>query len=215
MATLGEVVAKIREDIDRGSGYDDRIKRAIADAIHSYRAKRVGFNIKRAKATILSGMEYVSLPTDWIEADLMQIKDGRRREELDEVSYDWIEDQSGPTDERAEPYKFALQNRTLRLYPIPERTYTLVFSYQFELKDISRSSSDVRTNAWLNEGEEVIRTKAMADLMVNYVGGAEMVQLGTMKKMEAEGPDGDGGMIGKLESQAAREQSSGKIKPFL
>lgn len=214
MATIGEVVAKIREDVNRGSDFDDRIKRAIADAIFSYRAKRVGFNIKRARATLLSGMEYVSLPTDWIEADFMQLKDGTRREELDEVTYDWIEDERGPTDERAEPYKYALQNRTLRLYPIPDRTYTLMFSYQFEFKNISRSSSDNTSSPWLTEGEECIRTKATADVY-KYIGGQEALQLSALHKMEAEGPDGDGGLIAKLEAQAAREQSSGKIKGYL
>lgn len=214
MSNLGTMVAKIREDINRGSSYDDRIKRAIADAIHYFRAKRVGFNIKRAYATVTSGMEYVSLPTDWIEADFLQLNDGPRREPLSEVTYDWIEDRAEPTDERAEPYKYALQNRTLRLYPIPDRTYTLMFSYQFEWKNISRSSSDAETNPWLTEGEECIRTFAMADLYVNFMDGPENIQKGRMLRGDAEGEDGDGGMIGKLESQAAREQSSGRIKPF-
>jgi len=210
MSTLGQVVAKIREDINRGSDADARIKRAVAEAIHFYRNRRVGFNIKRAYAAVSSGNEYVSLPTDWIEADFMQLTDGTRREVLDEVTYDWIEDRLGPTDERGEPYKYAIQNRTLRLYPIPDRTYTLMFSFQFELKDVSESASDGVTNAWLNEGEQLIRRRAMADMYVHYIGGQEAVAMGQLLYHECSDQ-----LLPALEMQAAREQSSGRTKPFI
>lgn len=217
MATLGELTNEILEDIYRGSDYAPRVKRAIETAIKSYRSKRVGFNIKRAKATITSGMEYVKLPLDWIEADFMQLKDGSERSPLDEVTYDRIEDEMGDTADRDEPYWYAVQNRQLRLYPIPDRTYTLVFSYQFEWKNVSKGADDNTTNPWLDEGLELIRCKAMADLYVNYLGGAENVQLGRDKQIEAEGtdPEVDGGILGRLIAQAAREQSSGRIKPFM
>ncbi len=210
MSTFGQMVANIREDLDRGSSYDPRIKRAIADAIHFYRNRRVGFNIKRAYATVTSGREYVSLPTDWIEADFLQLQDGTRREPLDEVTYDWIEDRLGPTDERAEPYKFAIQNRTLRLYPIPDRTYTLMFSFQYELKDVSVSASDNATNAWLTEGKQLIRTHAKSELYVHYIGGAEAVAMGQLLRNECSDH-----LLPALETQAAREQSSGRTKPFI
>lgn len=210
MSTFGQVVANIREDLDRGANYDPRIKRAIADAIYFYRNRRVGFNIKRAYAAVGSGAEYVSLPTDWIEADFMQLVDGTRRETLDEVTYDWIEDRLGPTDQRGEPYKYAIQNRTLRLYPIPERTYTLMFSFQYELKDVSVSASDEATNAWLTEGEQLIRTHAKAELYVHYLGGAEAVAMGQLLRNECSDH-----LLPALEMQAAREQSSGRTKPFI
>lgn len=210
MSTFGQMVANIREDLNRGSEADARIKRAIGDAIYSYRAKRVGFNIKRAYAVVTSDNEYVSLPTDWIEADFLQLQDGKRREKLDEVTYDWIEDQGVDTDHRGEPYKYAIQNRTLRLYPIPDRSYTLMFSFQFELKDVSVSSSDNATNAWLTEGELLIRKHAMAEMYVNYIGGAEAVAMGQLLQDECSRT-----YLPALEAQAAREQSSGRTKPFI
>jgi hypothetical protein len=210
LATFGEVVAKIREDLNRGSDADSRIKRAIADAIYFYRAKRVGFNIKRAYAVVTSGNEYVSLPTDWIEADFLQLQDGTRREKLEEVTYDWIEDQHVDENERGEPYKYAIQHRTLRLYPSPDRSYTLMFSFHYELKDVSVSASDGATNAWLTEGEQLIRKHAMAEMYVNYIGGAEAVAMGQLLYDECSKT-----YLPALESQAAREQSSGRVKPFL
>lgn len=210
MANLGQTIEKIREDIDRGSAYDDRIRRAIAEAIHFYRSKRLGWNIKRAYATLTSGNEYVSLPSDWVEADFLQLDLATRREGLDPVTYDWIEDQKGSTDARGEPYKFAIQHRTLRLYPIPDQTYTLMLSYHYELKNVSRSASDGETNAWLDEGEELIRKHAMSDLYVLYFKDPESVSHGKMLRAECSDE-----ILPVLESQAAREQSSGKIKPWM
>lgn len=210
MATLGEVTARIREDIDRGSDYDPRIRRAIAEAIRFYRSKRLGFNIKRAYATLTSGNEYVSLPTDWVEADFLQLQDNTRREPMDEVTYDWIEDQRGDTEERGEPYKYAIQHRTLRLYPIPDRTYTLMLSFQYELKDVSISASDGATNAWLDEAEELIRKHAMGELYVLYIDGPESIAKGQLLRRECATE-----ILPVLEAQAAREQSSGRIKAWI
>lgn len=210
MATLGEVVARIREDINRGSDYDARIKRAVAEAIRFYRSRRLGFNIKRAYAVLTSGNEYVRLPSDWIEADFLQLNDDTRREPMDEVTYDWIEDRHGPTDERGEPYKYAIQHRTLRLYPIPDRTYTLMLSFQYELKDVSVSASDLATNAWLDEGEELVRKHAMSELYVLYIDGPESIGKGQLLRRECSDE-----ILPVLEAQAAREQSSGRIKAWI
>lgn len=210
MATLGEVVTRIREDIDRGTSYDARIKRAVVEAIRFYRSKRLGWNIKRAYATVTSGNEYVSLPTDWIEADLLRLDKDGERDLLEEVTYDWIDEQQVDDDERGRPYKWAVQHRTLRLHPTPDQTYTLMFSFQYELKDVSISSSDGATNAWLDEGEELIRKHAMSELYVLYIDGPESIAKGQMLRRECSDE-----ILPVLEAQAAREQSAGKIKPFI
>jgi len=204
------MVRRIREDIDRGSNYDARIKRAIESAIKFYKARRFGFNVKRAYAVLTSGNEYLSLPTDWIEADFLQLQRDNDRYPMQEVTYDWIEDQYGPTDERGQPYAYAIQHRTLRLYPIPDRTYTLMLSFQYELKEVSQSASNGVTNAWMTEGEELIRKHAMADCLILYVDGAEAIAKGQMLKRECSDE-----IAVALESQAAREQSSGRIKAFM
>lgn len=209
MSNLGEMVRRIREDLDRGNDFDVRIKRAIETAIKFYKNRRFGWNIKRAYAVLTSGNEYVSLPTDWVEADFLQLNRDTSRYPMQEVTYDWIEDQYGPTDERGQPYAYAIQHRSLRLYPIPDRTYTLMLSFQFEMKDVSASASDAATNAWLTEGEELTRKHAMSDLYVLYIDGAESIAKGQLLRRECSDE-----IAVALESQAAREQSSGRIKAW-
>jgi len=209
LSTLGQMVARIRGDMDRGTDFDDRIKQAIVDAIRYYRTSRLGFNLKRAYATLTSGNEYVNLPLDWIEADLLRLDEDTRRDVLKEVTYDWIDEQNQYALDRGRPRRYAIQHRTLRFYPVPDRTYTLMFSFQYDLQNVSASSTDTDTNAWLEDAEELIRKHAMSDLYVLYVDGPESIAKGRLLRHECEEE-----LLPKLEAAAAREQSSGKIKPW-
>lgn len=208
--SLGTMVRRIREDLDRGNDYDARIKQAIVDAISFYKSRRLGFNIKRARALLTSGNEQVSLPTDWIEADFLRIEDSGFREPMEEVTYDWMEHNYLNDDIRGRPKYYAIQHRELRLAPIPDRSYTLVLSYQYDLQNVSISASDGETNAWLTEAEELIRKHAMADLYVTYIGGPEAIALGNLLRRECSDE-----ILPVLESRAAREQSSGRIKAWI
>lgn len=210
MSNLGRMVARIREDLNRGADFDARIKQSIVDAIRFYRTKRLGFNIKRARALLTSGNELVSLPLDWIEADYLRLEDDGSREPLEEVTYDWMEDEGRNDDIRGRPRKYAIQHRELRLYPIPDRSYTLVLSFQYDLQNVSLSASDGETNAWMTEAEELIRKRAMGELYVLYVDGPESIAKGNLLKHEAEEE-----VLPLLEAQAAREQSSGQIRAYL
>jgi hypothetical protein len=203
------MVSRIRGDLNRGSNYDTRIKQAIVDAISFYKNKRLGFNIKRARAVLTSGNETVSLPTDWIEADYLRLEKDGDRDPMDEVTYDWMEEEQRDDDTRGRPKKFAVQHRELRVFPIPDKSYTLVLSFHYELRDVSLSATDGATNGWTNEAEQLIRTHAMADLLVRYIDGPESIAKGQLLKAEAAD------LLSMLEAAAAREQSSGKIKAWL
>jgi hypothetical protein len=207
---FGTMVRRIREDIDRGSSYDSRIKQAICDAIVNYQTCRLGFNTKRARALITSGMEMLSLPTDWVEADYLRLEDDGQRIPFDEVTYDWIEDRKENDTDRGMPEKYAIQHREMRLWPIPDHSYTLVFSFQYEIRNVSISASDAATNAWLTEAELLIRSWAMGDVLLSHVGGREAIDKGLMFQAKA-----DKEYLPKLEARAAREQSSGKVRKHM
>ncbi len=209
MTTFATMVSRIRTDLNRGSSHDARIKSAIANAIDRFRSTRFGFNQKSSQTVLFSDMEIIALPTDWIEVDHLRLELANDRQPLMEVSYDWIEDrQRGePTD--GEPRKFAIQNRQMRFYPIPDKSYTLVMSFHYDLSGISVSASDAASNAWMVEGEELIRKQAMGDLYVSYIGG-ETIPLGAALLGEVETK-----ILPTMESRAAREQTAGRVRPFL
>jgi hypothetical protein len=216
MSDFGTMVRRIRTDINRGAAFDNRIKEAVCDAIVYYKNRRLGFNIKRARAVLTSGNETVSLPTDWLEADFLRLEHNGERDPLSEVTYDWMEETLRSETDRSRPRKFAVQHRELRVYPIPDRSYTLVLSFQYELKNVSVSASDGVTNGWMVDAEQLIRKKAQADVLANYIGGPENFQIAARLYNPEDDYLGECGQILRvLEAAAAREQSSGKIKAWL
>ena len=209
MSTLGEMVRRIRVDLNRGSAHDTRIKEAIVEAIARYRSKRLGFNQKRSMTVLTSDVEFIALPSDWIEVDHLRLESGTDREPLREVSYDWIEDKQRGTPHSGEPREFAIHNRQLRFYPRPESSYTLVMSFHCDLTGVSISAADSASNAWMTEGEELIRMHAMSELLVTYIGGSA-TQQGLLLRQDVSD-----NVLPSLEMRAAREQTSGQIRPFM
>lgn len=208
MSDLGTMIARIRGDLDRGTDYDTRIRGAIADAIRRYQANRFGFNTKRATQSVGTASEYVALPTDWIELDHLRLEDDGDRSSLEEVTYDWIEDEGHSFNAR--PECFAIQTRELRLYPIPDKSYSLVVTYHCSFPEVSASASDLATNSWMTEGEELIRKRAMGDVLVLYIDGEESTAKGLILRQECETE-----LVPALERQASREQSAGRIRAWL
>jgi hypothetical protein len=206
---LQTMVRRIRTDINRGSAHDTRIKEAIVDAIKRFRGKRLGFNQKISETVLISDQEVVALPVDWMEADFLRLEVDQDRYPLREVAYDTIEEKQRGLPTTGMPRDYAIQHRQLRFYPIPDQSYTLVFSFQFDLPEVSVSASDAATNAWMDEGEELIRKQATGDLFVSYIGG-DKKQDGALLLSEVENA-----ILPSLETRAAREQSSGSIRAFL
>lgn len=207
---FGSMVRRIRTDLNRGTRHDTRIKEAIVDAIRFYRTRRFGFNQKRQTTTINPNDEYLALPTGWLEVDTMLLEDGVTREPLRERGFSWLDDQYRGLNETGRPMYFALQNRQLRFAPVPDTSYSLVMSFLFQLPEVSVSASDAATNAWMVEGEELIRKHALADLKVLYLGTAEEVEKGMALRQECSDI-----IAPALEAQAARESTAGRIRSFL
>lgn len=206
MSTLGTMVGRIRTDLNRGADHDDRIKLAIEDAIKFYRARRLGFNMKRATSSTTAGQEYYGLPADFLEVDSLRLLEtSNYYERLTEVTFAWIDDHNNYQDFRTTPEKFAIQNRELRLYPIPDDGYTIQMSYMYDLTNVSASASDGATNAWLTEGEQLIRQHATADLLENYIGGQESLLQAQVHQQRASQA------LRELKRRAEREQTTGRI----
>lgn len=203
------MVRRIRTDLNRGSSHDTRIKEAIIDAIARFGSHRFGFNQKRSQTVLISAQEILSLPTGWVEVDYLRLEHDDDRYPLQEVSYDWIEDEQQGRPDTGQPTHFAIHHRLLRMHPIPDKSYTLVMSLLTELPEISISAADDATNSWMTEGEELIRKQATGDLMVNYIGGSIAPQgLALLAEVENR-------ILPNMEMRSAREQTSGRIRAFL
>ena len=85
-----------------------------------------------------------------------------------------------------------------------------MLSFQFQQVEISISASDGATNGWMTEAEQLIRTWAQGDVLINHIDGDEATAKGILLQQKA-----DKEFLPKLEAKAAREQSAGKIRAFL
>jgi hypothetical protein len=205
MPTLGAAVAAIRGDLNRSTDFDARIQEAIVNAIKFYRARRYGFNTKR-KTIQLAG-EFTSLTANFIELDYAKLLVSTRFKPMYERTYTWIDEQMRDRSLSAEPVWYAVQNRNIRVYPPPDQSYSVQIAFLYDLTGISLSTSDSTTsNAWLDEGYEVIRTHATVEVLEMYIDGPEaLAKADRLRARELEAER-------ELKRRANREQSSGNIR---
>lgn len=208
MSTLGTLVAEIRSDLHRGSDFDARIKAAICAAIRHYRAERFTFNTQRSDFTTSASAEYYDISAlNLIEMDLVRLDDQQYRDVLIERTFEWLDEQAYPSN-TARPTDFAIQQRELRLYPIPDRTYSLVLVNHYDLVDVSLSAGDGATNAWMTEGFDLIKCHAIADLHANYIRAENSTEEATRANAQEQQ------IFRNLKRRANREQSTGRTRPY-
>lgn len=189
MSTLGTMIADIVEDLDRGSEYESRVQKAIVRSIIFYKAQRFHFNTGRS--TVLVSAERTSLSADMLITDQMILQvDGVALRNLQPRTSKWID--SHKTDETytGEPVYYSIEDRQLRLFPPPDQSYSIEMHGLFDYTGISASTSDSTTsNVWMSRdgGYDLIRQRAMAEVLAVYVKGNEAVeQAQTMRTLEGE-----------------------------
>lgn len=209
MAGLATVVGRITDDLNRGTDFNARVRRAITDAIFYHRATRFGFNQKRKTFTVSS--EYQSLTANWIEIDSLVLQtNGDELLPLHEKPWGVIENWQRDSDETDEPTHFAIQYRQLRLWERPDQTYSVEMAYVYDLLPTSDPSlSDSFSTAWLTEGEQMIRLHAQGDVLINYIDGPEAIAKGQLCIQQSRE------IMKQLKRRANREQGGGMIQPWI
>lgn len=205
MPTLGETIAAIRDDINRGSDFDARIQKAIVNAIEFYKGRRYKFNTRRTEITLAG--EYTSFSVDLIQIDYLTLLASNYRKPLQRRTPAWINDHRRDISFSAEPVFFAAMTRAIRLDCPPDQTYSASIFYHYHLTGISLSTSDTATtNAWLSDAYELITCHAMAEVYEKYIQGPEALQQAQVMKQRAADFEPE------LKGIATSDQKSGHIK---
>lgn len=208
MSTFGQMRTRIREELNRGTDYDAVINRCIASAVVFYRGRRFAFSTVRATTAVVDGIEYYSLPDDFVEVDHIRVEDGQDFDPMREVTFDWIDDHRRSPDYESRPEKFAIQNRELRVWPVPDQSYTLLMSYHRDWPELSASASDGVSIALTDEGEELIRLHAEADILETYIQGEDAFRKADRLRVR------EGQIYREMKRLANRQQSTGRIMPY-
>ena len=205
MSTFLTMKTRIQDELQRGSRLTSQIESAIISALRFYKRYKFRFNIARTTTTLSPDVEYIDLPSDFIEADTMVLQKDSELDFMEERSHFWIDREKQWTSYRSRPYVYAVQADELRLYPTPDSgSYSLVMTYHYEL---SEPTSDSFTSAWFTDGEELIRTHAKVDLLESVIRGPEsMDEAGRLRLRETE-------VLKQLRVEYKRSQSSGRLTP--
>ena len=211
MTTVAVMATRMSGHINRGSTYDTQIREAINTAVKHYKPRRFTFNTKRSTASTVKDQEYYALPNDLKEIDMLRVlySSGDYTDPLHEVTYRWIERHRHNVSYVSQPEKFAVQGLDLRLWPVPDAAYTLTMTYLRDIGGFSATATDATTNEWTTDAEELIRSRAMVDVLLNTVGGKD-------SKTTAAGWFGrEKDAYKTLRRQANRRESAGRIMPYL
>lgn len=208
MSDFGTMQDRIGGELKRPE-LDTFIKDAILSALQFYKRKRFNWNSKRAKLPLVRNVEYYQLPSDFIESDTMVLESyGDELDFQEQRSHHWLDREKEWDGYRSRPCVYSVQNYELRMYPVPDRSYTILMSYVYELPDISASASDTASNAWMVEGEELIRLHAKIDMLMNVIRGPESFQEAAMLEHREQT------VFKQLDKEYKRANTSGRLIPW-
>lgn len=162
MSTYGTMRARVLDELNRAGEMTSQALSAIQSAIDHYEKMPFWFNDGRATTTTVAGTEWYPLPTDFISENKLLILVNGASYELRRIAFEESEELYQPyAISSGNPYLYAIFQEQIRLYPIPNGAFTITLSYH---KALSTLTNEGDTNAWMTDGEELIRSRAEADL---------------------------------------------------
>lgn len=168
MTTYGTMQTRIADEVTR-TDLTSQIQNSIQTAIKKYEREEFYFNVTTGTFLTVAGQEYYGSAANSDIPNIARlisatIDIGGEESLLEIVGYEEIERLSDGSS-RADPDKVAYYTQRVRLCPIPSAVRTITLTYVDRFTELSAAGD---TNAWMTDGEEMIRTCAKADLF-NHV----------------------------------------------
>ena len=171
MTTLATMRTRIAGELIR-TDINSEIDAAIKSAIALFEGQRYAFNEARLRLDTVASQELYTLPTDLrtvagsalatgediIDIDSITLRWSSTGDPMEQVDNAWMEVYNS-TSSTGQPCYWSRWDATLRIGPIPDAVYSL---YMFGTKKLSTLSADGDSNAWMIQGERLIRAKAKA-----------------------------------------------------
>jgi hypothetical protein len=198
------MVTRIGSELRR-TGLETQIKAAIKEAILIEEINAYYFNEARSVATTTAQQGRYPMPTDFqaMRVLSMDINGNGNYFPLEAITYTEYEE----TYEFGSFYgissQYALFAERICLGPIPNGEYTLRLSYN---KSLGALSADGDSNAWMLDGEPLIRHRAKAILLRNVILGDAAANQATVQDGEAERAHT------RLKMETQKRTATGKIR---
>ena len=215
MTTLGVMRTNIINDTLRDDLTQAQLNKAINDAIKVWEGQRFWFNEKRYLLDTVPGQEYYGIATadgeEILEIDSITITVGESPYPLTPRTQQWFDTyQSPPQTYTGQPDSYGIFGNQLRLYPIPDSAGPNAGSYIITLSALARLGpnplSDANhSNAWMTEGETLIREQAKMMIYRNLLRDEVGVKLCKDAIVEAQWA---------LDRKTSAKTMIGTVKPW-
>lgn len=188
--TLGYLKDKIADQIARAD-LTTQVAETINDAILFYQPHRFIFSEGRdTSLSTVIGQEFYGVADDTLLGpvglfafDYITVTIGTAQFDLPRYQPEAIELLSQSGTQMGQPQCYSYYNYQMRLYPIPNAVYPLTIAAH---QRIAAPATDiVAGNAWMVDGERLIRGRAKYELALNYTGDLDEAQRMTAYVTEA------------------------------
>lgn len=205
MTTRAVMIAEIEDDLERSDS--TAISQKIGNAIRHYQGERFWFTETRAStfSTVIDQQDYAygtDITDEFMELDGIYLTFGTSIIELKLVDYREIESLRDATNPSGVPVRAAYINGTLALYPKPDAIYSVRLAGL--IKKAAPASDGETGNVWMNEGYDLIKSHAKAELCAVRYRDAESASI--ERGLEKE-------YFSELRGKTAMKIGTGKIRP--
>ena len=172
MSNLGTMKTRIANELAR-SDLTTEIGQAIQSAIEHHERRRFYFNETIASVTASIGQEwYASADAAWIasavDIDSLRVTINSRPYPVNKRTMAELEIVSGGSTISGDPTDWCYYQQQIRLYPVPSAARVLTGAY---IQRFATMTADGDSNAWMNDAEALIRTRAKIMLWEEVIRG--------------------------------------------
>lgn len=215
MTDLATMKVRIADDLSRDD-LTTQIAGAIASALQTWEGDRFWFNEKRFRLDTVAGTEYYALPSSLKNTDNSALAAGETLLELDSITaivngepyplnertQQFMDRHYGSITNKGQPCDYSWFADQLRFGPIPDAVYQCTLSGLARLKTLSAGTD---TNAWMTEGEALIRAETKLILYRDVLQDQEGIALAKDAIATALAP---------LERKSSAKVATGSIRPW-
>lgn len=216
------------------------INRCINAAIQHYESTRFRWNEVRESefATTVAGTRNVSLPANFISMDTLKLVYSGGYQKVTKRSWEEIDTKdTRVSGSSGIPSEYTIYGNVLRLNPTPNAALTLVASFikrelptsctgsytavipigsSYSLTVTSTASHNNRINGWFTDGEALIRARAKADMLINYIKKPEAIaeMQGVVSRREPYLSVQEGLAYERLADETSDALATGSVRPY-
>lgn len=181
-ATYSTTINRVLSELNKAGSFTAEAGLAINSALSFYKTRPFWFTEEIANSNTAADTEWYELPSDFESVITMSITVNSSDYSLNERHYSMLEGWSSSDNTSSRPTDFSIYRRQLRLYPIPDDTYTLRLSYHRGGPELS---ADADTHVLLIYAEELVRRRAQKDMCISVLEDTNRAQMFAALEVEA------------------------------